>query len=169
MRAARAVLLACLAVLAVQSRANIVTTAQGQPDLSTLVAAVQAAGLVEALSNPTTPLTVFAPTNAAFAELIAALGTTAEDLLANKDLLTDVLTYHVVPAAATAASLTDGQILPTLLSNQTLTVNIAGTPPTVSIMPMGGEAATVIMPDVMAMDSVGSIVHVINKVLLPEM
>ena len=66
------------------------STAQSQPELSTLVAAIQAANLVQALSNPTSPLTVFAPTNDAFTTLIENLETTAEDLLANTDLLTDV-------------------------------------------------------------------------------
>jgi uncharacterized surface protein with fasciclin (FAS1) repeats len=71
-----------------------VSTAQSQPQLSTLVAAIQAADLVQALSNPTTPLTVFAPTNDAFAALIDMLETTAEDLLANTGLLTDVSCMH---------------------------------------------------------------------------
>ena len=52
--------------------------------------------------------------------------------------------YHVVPAAARAASLTNGQVLPTLLANQTLTVDISGTPPVVQIIPAGGDPATVI-------------------------
>ena len=74
--------------------------------------------------------------------------------------------YHVVPAAARAASLTNGQVLPTLLANQTLTVDIAGTPPVVQIVPTGGDPATVIQPDIEANDAVGSIVHVIDTVLL---
>jgi hypothetical protein len=59
-------------------------------------------------------------------------------------LLLQVLMYHVVPAAASAASLTNGQVLPTLLANQTLTVDISGTPPVVQIIPAGGDPATVI-------------------------
>ena len=74
---------------------NIVATAQATPNLSILVEAVVAAGLVDALSAPG-PLTVFAPTNAAFAALLAELGVTKEALLADKPLLTAVLTYHVV-------------------------------------------------------------------------
>jgi uncharacterized surface protein with fasciclin (FAS1) repeats len=69
------------------------------------VAAIQAADLVQALSNPTTSLTVFAPTNDAFTALIDMLETTAEDLLANTDLLTDVSCMHacLLPAGCTAA------------------------------------------------------------------
>ena len=62
---------------------NIVATAQATPNLSILVEAVVAAGLVDALSAPG-PLTVFAPTNAAFAALLAELGVTKEALLADK-------------------------------------------------------------------------------------
>ena len=73
---------------------NIVQKAQANPDLSILVEAVVAAGLVDTLS--TGSLTVFAPTNAAFAALLTELGVSKADLLANKPLLTAVLSYHVL-------------------------------------------------------------------------
>jgi len=76
---------------------NIVQTAQANPDFSILVEAVVAADLANALSAPG-PLTVFAPTNAAFAALLTELGITQSQLLADKALLTKVLTYHVVDA-----------------------------------------------------------------------
>ena len=69
---------------------NIVEVAQNTPELSILVEAVVVAGLAPALSTGT--LTVFAPTNAAFAALLTELGVTKEALLANKPLLTAVLT-----------------------------------------------------------------------------
>ena len=89
---------------------TIVDVAAGNPDFSTLVAAVQAAGLVDTLSSDG-PFTVFAPTNAAFDDALAALGLTADELLADTETLTSILTYHVLAGevdAATAISL-DGQ------------------------------------------------------------
>jgi uncharacterized surface protein with fasciclin (FAS1) repeats len=80
---------------------TIVAVAAGNPDFSTLVAAVKAAGLVDTL-NSAGPFTVFAPTNAAFAKLPAG---TVESLLKpeNKAKLTAILTYHVVAGKVTAA------------------------------------------------------------------
>jgi uncharacterized surface protein with fasciclin (FAS1) repeats len=85
------------------STRTIVQNAVNSADHTTLVAAVQAAGLVETLSSPG-PFTVFAPTNAAFAKLPAG---TVETLLKpeNKATLQAVLTYHVVPGRLTAADL----------------------------------------------------------------
>ena len=79
---------------------NIVQNAVNSKDHTTLVAAVKAAGLVETLSG-TGPFTVFAPTNAAFGKLPAG---TVETLVKpeNKDTLTSILTYHVVPGKITA-------------------------------------------------------------------
>ena len=79
---------------------DIVDIAAGDPTFSTLVAAVQAAGLVDTLKGDG-PFTVFAPTNAAFAALPAG---TLDSLLLpeNKDTLTSILTYHVVPGQVTA-------------------------------------------------------------------
>src|SRR6201989_2830250 len=82
---------------------DIVAVAAGSSDHTTLVAAVKAAGLVETLKGKG-PFTVFAPTNAAFAKLPAG---TVDSLLKpeNKDKLTAILTYHVVPGRVTAADL----------------------------------------------------------------
>jgi uncharacterized surface protein with fasciclin (FAS1) repeats len=71
---------------------NIIETAISNPDFSTLVTAIKAAGLVETLSG-TGPFTVFAPTNAAFAKIP---GATLTAVLADKTKLTSILTYHVV-------------------------------------------------------------------------
>jgi uncharacterized surface protein with fasciclin (FAS1) repeats len=76
---------------------DIVETAQATPSLSILVAAVVAAGLADTLKGAG-PFTVFAPTNDAFAALLAELGVTQDALLADKALLTKVLTYHVLPS-----------------------------------------------------------------------
>ncbi|MGH6843123.1 MAG: fasciclin domain-containing protein, partial [Methylocella sp.] len=82
---------------------NIIQNAVHSKDNTTLVAAVKAAGLVDTLQGPG-PFTVFAPTNAAFAQLPAG---TVDTLLKpeNKGQLTTVLTYHVVPGRLTTAEL----------------------------------------------------------------
>ena len=82
---------------------DIVDNAVNSADHTTLVAAVKAAGLVDTLKGPG-PFTVFAPTNAAFAKLPAG---TVDTLIKpeNKDALTKILTYHVVPGRLSAAHL----------------------------------------------------------------
>jgi uncharacterized surface protein with fasciclin (FAS1) repeats len=77
---------------------NIIETAVANPDFSTLVTAVKAAGLVETLSG-TGPFTVFAPTNEAFKKIPEA---TLKAALADKAKLTSILTYHVVPGKVMA-------------------------------------------------------------------
>ena len=92
-----------------QSQKNVVGVAVGSPDHTTLVVAVTAAELVDALSNAG-PFTVFAPTNAAFAALPAG---TVEGLLKpeNKSTLQDILQYHVAVGVFKPESLRDGQPL----------------------------------------------------------
>lgn len=87
---------------------TIVDVASGNPDFSTLVSAVGEAGLVNALSGAG-PLTVFAPTNDAFAEFLGANNLTAAQLLASPDLA-DILTYHVVNGAVGSADVTPGPV-----------------------------------------------------------
>lgn len=133
--------------------------------LSTLKAALDAAGLTQALRNESLVATIFAPTNDAFAEAIAALNTTATALLANKALLTDILSYHVVPGvAATSDMLKDGQVLPTLLG-QTLTVSLMGG--NVTIIADGSEA--MVIPEGANILAGKSVVHVIDAVLVPKL
>ncbi len=88
---------------------DIVDNAVGSKDHTTLVAAVQAAGLVDTLKMAG-PYTVFAPTNAAFAKLPAG---TVDTLVMpeNKAKLTNILTYHVVPGRYTSADMKDGMTL----------------------------------------------------------
>ncbi|HST39159.1 MAG TPA: fasciclin domain-containing protein [Conexibacter sp.] len=133
---------------------DIVALASRTPELSTLVRAVGAAGLVETLQGEG-PFTVFAPTNDAFAAVdrraLAALLQPS-----GRRALTGVLTYHVVPARAMAADLRDGQVLETV-QGERLTVSIDG-----DTVKVGG--ATVTMPEVAASNGV---VHVIDTVLMP--
>ena len=128
------------------------------PDLSVLVDAAVATDLVGALSDPDAELTVFAPTNDAFVALLGALGADGLDDLP-VDLVTDVLLYHVVPAAALSTDLTDGMVLPTLGGGE-LTVDLSD-----GVMIDGvGSSASVIAADV---EAGSSVVHVIDTVLLP--
>lgn len=135
---------------------NLVQNASQASTLTTLVAAVQAAGLVETLSGPG-PFTVFAPPNSAFAALPAG---TVESLVepANRGQLTSILTYHVVPGRLRAADLRDGQTL-TTVNGATLTVRKMG-----NTVMVGG--ATVTQADVNASNGVA---HVIDRVLMPGM
>ena len=92
------------------SAAPVATAASANPALSTLVAAVKAAGLVDTL-NSASDITVFAPDNAAFAKLPAA---TLKKVLADKAELTKILTYHVAPGRHTPAELASGMTIKTL-------------------------------------------------------
>eukprot|EP00884_Botryococcus_braunii_P019381 jgi/Botrbrau1/6126/Bobra.331_2s0021.1 len=158
-------LVAGLALLCLTSgtgAATVAQTATSVPELSILVEALQAANLVTALDDANLVSTVFAPTNAAFEALLTTLGLTKEQLLASP-ILSGVLKYHVVPGvAANSTSLTNGQVLPTLLTGSTLTVDL-GMPGKVEIKG-ANSTATVVTPDVAADQSV---VHVIDTVLLP--
>lgn len=99
---------------------DIVANAMNASNVTTLVAAVSAAGLVDTLKGPG-PFTVFAPTNDAFAKLPAG---TVDTLLKpqNKAKLVDILTYHVVAGRYTSADLTDGMTL-TTVEGKKLTIN----------------------------------------------
>ena len=137
--------------------ADIVGTAVGTGDFPTLVAAVEAAGLVETLQGEG-PFTVFAPTEDAFAAALEALGLTAEELLADTETLTAVLTYHVVPGNVAAADVVglDGENVATVNGAE---IAIAVDGETVKI-----NEATVTATDVVASNG---IIHVIDTVLLP--
>lgn len=103
---------------------DIVENAMKANNVTTLVAAVAAAGLVDTLKGPG-PFTVFAPTNAAFDKLPAG---TVDTLLvpANKADLTDILTYHVVPGRYTAAELKNGMELTTVQGKKLMIGNMNG-------------------------------------------
>jgi len=138
---------------AATAEGNIVAVAQETPELSTLVEAVTAAGLVETLEEPG-PYTVFAPTNAAFEELGSTLNTLLEP--ANKAELSEILTYHVVPGELSSDELSNGQKLETVQGGS-LEVKVSNGEVTVN-------GAKVASPDVEASNG---IVHVINEVLIP--
>jgi uncharacterized surface protein with fasciclin (FAS1) repeats len=131
---------------------NIVALAASNPKLSTLVKLVKSAGLVKALSG-STKLTVFAPTNAAFAKVPKA---TLKKLATHKKLLTAVLEYHVVKGALTAAQIEKKHSLKTL-EGAKLTVKVKSGSVYIN-------QAKVVTPNVKASNG---IVHVINGVLIP--
>jgi uncharacterized surface protein with fasciclin (FAS1) repeats len=136
---------------------DIVETATAAGDFTTLVAAVDAAGLVETLQGDG-PFTVFAPTDEAFAAALEDLGLTAEELLADTELLTSVLTYHVVEGEFFAEDVVtlDGEEVPTV-NGESVTITVDGD--TVMV-----NDANVIQADV---DASNGVIHVIDAVLVP--
>lgn len=132
---------------------TIVEIAAGNPAFSTLVTAVQAAGLAETLSGKG-PFTVFAPTNEAFAALPQG---TLEKLLKpeNRDLLRKVLTYHVVSGDVMAKDLRSGSV-----------ATVEGSPVAVQVQNQGVKVnnSNVVKADI---DAKNGVIHVIDSVLLP--
>jgi len=137
---------------------NVVQTAQALPDFSILVDAVVAANLQGTLSG-SGPFTVFAPTNAAFAALLAELGVTKDQLLADVPLLTRVLTYHVVSGRVLKADVPVGAAIPTV-EGGTFTID-AG----LAITDQSARQSAIVGTDVLASNGV---IHVIDRVLLPQ-
>lgn len=134
------------------AKPDIVDTAVAAGNFKTLVAAVQAAGLVNTLKGPG-PYTVFAPTDEAFAKLPAG---TVDSLLKDPKALSNILLYHVIPGKVMASQVTDG-----------LTVKTAqGSPVTFTVA--DGKAkindANIIATDIEASNGV---IHVIDSVILP--
>jgi len=134
---------------------DIVDNAAGADNLTTLVAAVQATGLVETLKS-SGPFTVFAPINSAFENLPAG---TVETLLKpeNKEKLTSILTYHVVAGSVKASDLRDGMMVKTV-NGEELKVTIKDGKVMIN-------DATVIIADVMTSNGV---IHAVDSVLLPK-
>ncbi|MCC0035040.1 MAG: fasciclin domain-containing protein [Hoeflea sp.] len=146
---------------------NIVENAVNSADHTTLVAAVQAAGLVDTLSGEG-PFTVFAPTNAAFAALPDG---TVDTLLKpeNKDQLTKVLTCHVVAADAMSDAIMkmvddDGGAHPVKTVGGCM-LNVTYKGDKIMIEDETGGVANVTIADV---DQSNGVIHVIDKVLLPK-
>jgi uncharacterized surface protein with fasciclin (FAS1) repeats len=133
---------------------DIVEIAASAGSFKTLVAAVQAAGLVDTLKGKG-PLTVFAPTDEAFAKLPAG---TVESLLKpeNKDKLTAVLTYHVVPGRVTAGEVVKLSSAPTV-NGRAIRINAQNGKVMV-------DNAQVVQTDIMATNGV---IHVIDSVIIP--
>lgn len=138
----------------------IAVNASDAQNLTTLVAAVKQAELVETLSGPG-PFTVFAPTNAAFEKVPEA---TLQGLMTpeQKPQLTSLLTYHVVPGRLDSTMLTNGQKLKTVQGEELTVVVTNGT---VMLRDAMGNTATVETADV---EQSNGIVHIIDTVLMPK-
>jgi uncharacterized surface protein with fasciclin (FAS1) repeats len=134
---------------------DIVDTAVAAGSFSTLVAAVQAAGLVETLKGAG-PFTVFAPTDAAFAALPAG---TVEGLLepGSKEQLTRILTYHVLSGRVMSSDLAGKSMSPATVEGSTVHVDATGSHVKVN-------EATVATADI---DCTNGVIHVIDAVLIP--
>ena len=154
--AAAAFAVSSFALSAQAYAADIVDTAVAAGNFKTLVAAVQAAGLVDTLKG-TGPFTVFAPTDEAFAKLPAG---TVDDLLKpeNKDKLVAILTYHVVPGKVMAADVTGKETMAKTVQGGEITVK--GTDG-VTV-----DGAKVVQADIVADNGV---IHVIDAVIMPKM
>lgn len=131
---------------------TIVDIAVQAGSFKTLVQAVQAAGLVETLSGEG-PFTVFAPTDEAFAQIPQD---TLQAVLANKEQLTAILTYHVVPGKLIAADVVRSTQLQTV-QGQSITVNTEGG--------VRVDDANVVQTDIEADNGV---IHVIDRVIMPK-
>ena len=133
--------------------ADIVDTAAAAGSFTTLLAAVDAAGLTETLRGDG-PFTVFAPTDAAFAALPAG---TVEDLLKpeNRDTLVSILTYHVVAGIARSTDLSEGATAPTV-QGQSVTFSLEGRAKV--------DGAVISAADIEASNGV---IHVIDSVIMP--
>lgn len=164
--AAAALLIAMPSVASSAPKGNIIAAAQTSPDHKTLVVAIKAAKLVDDLANKG-PLTVFAPTDAAFAELPTG---TLDTLLQpqNRDQLAKILTYHVVPGQVTAAAIVQlinqggGQATLTTLEGSTLTAKLVDGK--VVVTDESGGTATVVTAD---LSQSNGVIHVTDGVFLP--
>jgi len=132
---------------------TIVDIAVSNPNFSTLVTALKEADLVDALAGEG-PFTVFAPTNEAFAKIPEA---TLNEILADKEQLTQILTYHVVEGKVMAADVVNLTSAPTLQGGN-LAIEVMGN----SVMV---NNATVVQTDIEASNGV---IHVIDTVLIPQ-
>jgi len=135
-----------------EKQKDLVDTAVAAGDFQTLAAALDAAGLIETLKGKG-PFTVFAPTDEAFAKLPAG---TVEGLLADKEKLTKILTYHVVPGRVTAAEVAGISSAKTV-QGASLSIDASSG--------VRVNDARVVQADVMASNGV---IHVIDTVLLPD-
>jgi len=158
--------------------ATIVETAGSAPDFSTLVAALNASGLITAFDDISSKVTVFAPTNAAFAKLFADFNVTAEQVLGNTKFLTDVLKYHVAADVLPFDSFSSGEEIPTLqgeslgVSTEAIQATVysfgfpVGVTSSEAVTLLGGATnATIVQGNLWTCNGV---IQVIDTVLVPQ-
>jgi len=141
---------------------TIAQTLTSRPEFSILAEAVAAADLGSALADTTAGLTLFAPTNDAFGALLGELGLTKAQLLANKPLLTRVLTYHVLGTALASSAVPAGPPIATLEGGS---LRAARSSTGLALTDERGRLAQVTRADLHARNGV---VHVIDRVVLPR-
>ncbi len=148
---------------------DIAATIQGIPTLrptlsfTFLNAAVARAGILSALTSTTAPVTVFAPTDAAFTAAVPSIRSVADVSAMPVDSLRKILTYHVVPGRVYSPLITAGSSL-TTAQGGTITAGTSTTALTVTGRRNGGTASNLTAPDITASNGV---VHVIDRLLLP--
>lgn len=149
------VLAACAVTAQESAQSDIVDTAVGAGSFNTLVAAVDAAGLVDTLKSPG-PFTVFAPTDEAFDKLPEG---TVESLLLpeNRDQLVAILTYHVVPGKTLSGDLAGQELQVGTVEGSELDIDARDG--------VKVDTATVIQADV---ETSNGVIHVIDTVLIPQ-
>lgn len=149
---------------AAEEQDSIFEIGLGNPDLTTLLAAAQQVGFGDTL-NTEGPLTLFAPTNAAFEAALAELGLTADELLADTDLLTEVLSFHVVEGELFAADIleqaemSEDPLEVETLGGELLTVEVED-----GELLLNGQGIGVTTADI---DAENGVIHIIDGVLLP--
>ncbi len=150
--ASLAIVAATVSNVSVAAEKNIVDTAVSAGSFTTLVTAIQKAGLVDTLKGKG-PFTVFAPTDAAFAKIPKGQ---LDALLADKAMLTKVLTYHVVAGKVMAADVKAGSAKSVEGSDLTITTSNGG---------VQVDSANVVKTDIVASNGV---IHVIDSVMIPN-
>jgi basic membrane protein A and related proteins len=138
---------------------SIPEVAAAAGNFTTLLAAAEAAGLVETLSGPG-PFTVFAPTDEAFAAALAAMNVTAEQVLADPEMLTAILTYHVVAGVAATSDMVVGMTSATTVQGSDISIAVTDAGVVLN------DLVNVVAVDIPASNGV---IHVIDGVLLPPM
>ncbi|WP_299185481.1 fasciclin domain-containing protein [uncultured Psychrobacter sp.] len=139
---------------------NIAELASENDDLTILTAALEASGMDQTLMDSGSEFTVFAPTDAAFADALTKLDVTQEELLADKDMLTNVLSYHVIPSMIVRSTdIPYGTDIETV-NGQVFSISEANV-----ITDASGNTSNITQPDMMATNGV---VHVIDTVLMPK-
>ena len=138
---------------------SIPEVAAAAGNFTTLLAAAEAAGLVETLSGPG-PFTVFAPTDEAFAAALAAMNVTAEQVLADTEMLTAILSYHVVSGVAATSDIVAGMTSATTVQGSDISIAVTDAGVVLN------DSVNVVATDIPASNGV---IHVIDGVLLPPM
>jgi len=137
---------------------NVYDVISGSSNHSYLLTAINTAGLQGALQNPAATLTVFAPTNSAFDDLAAELGTDIAGVLASSNL-SDILLYHVLDVTAGSASITNGQVVQPLNTDNTIKLTKTSTNAVYANQAMVNDAD---------LTATNGVVHSLDAVILPN-